>query len=131
MFAKPIVLQQHDVSMGYCISIVKLNFKTFVCSAELLKGFLISVLYCRFNPVNLLSADCIKGWHICQLEVMECRKIPWPAIVVQDEYCVEDCGWPSQDYAYECKINLLTGRTHQVCQLSFYVLFEFYFLVDS
>jgi hypothetical protein len=79
------------------------------------KGFQISVLYCRFNPVSLLSADFIKGWHICQLEVMECRKIPWPTIVVQDEYCIEDCGWPFQDYAYECKINLLTGRTHQVC----------------
>jgi len=123
VFAKSVVLQQHDLSMGNCISIVKLNFKK-IC------------LLCRVakrlpDKCRILSADCIKGWHICQLEVMECRKIPWPAIVVLDEYCVEDCGWPSQDYAYECKINLLTGRTHQVCQLSFYVLFEFYFLVDS
>lgn len=73
------------------------------------------VLYCGFNLVDLLSADFIKGWHLCQLEVMDCRKVPWPTTVVQDKYCVDDCGWPSQDYAYECKINLLTGRTHQVC----------------
>ncbi|KAK2447799.1 RNA pseudouridine synthase 6, chloroplastic [Trifolium repens] len=70
------------------------------------------------RPINmaprLISEDFIKGWLLCQLEIMECRKIPWPTSVVQDEYCVEDCGWPSQDYAYECKINLLTGQTHQI-----------------
>ncbi|RHN49279.1 putative tRNA pseudouridine(31) synthase [Medicago truncatula] len=74
----------------------------------------IGIIKHYMRPTNtaprLISEDCIKGWHICQLEVMDCRKIPWPAIVVQDEYC----GWPSQDYAYECKINLLTGRTHQI-----------------
>ncbi|KAK7359748.1 hypothetical protein VNO77_01713 [Canavalia gladiata] len=70
------------------------------------------------RPINmaprLISEDFIKGWHLCQLEVMECRKVPWPTTAIQDKYCVEDCGWPSQDYAYECKINLLTGRTHQI-----------------
>ncbi|XP_012568926.1 RNA pseudouridine synthase 6, chloroplastic [Cicer arietinum] len=70
------------------------------------------------RPINmaprLISEDFNKGWHICQLEVLECIKIPWPTTVVQEKYCVEDCGWPSQDYAYECKINLLTGRTHQI-----------------
>lgn len=71
------------------------------------------------QPSILLNADFIKGWHRCQLEVMECRKVPWPTTVIQDKYCVEDCGWPSQDHAYECKINLLTGKTHQVCELSF------------
>ncbi|KAE9594666.1 hypothetical protein Lal_00037444 [Lupinus albus] len=63
---------------------------------------------------RLISEDFIKGWHLCQLEVMECRKVPWPTTVIQGKYCVEDCGWPSQDYAYECTINLLTGRTHQI-----------------
>ncbi|RDX60332.1 RNA pseudouridine synthase 6, chloroplastic, partial [Mucuna pruriens] len=70
------------------------------------------------RPINmaprLISEDFIKGWHLCQLEVMECRKIPWPTTASQDKFCVEDCGWPCQDYAYECKINLLTGRTHQI-----------------
>ncbi|CAK8544659.1 unnamed protein product [Lathyrus sativus] len=78
----------------------------------------IGIIKHYMRPINmaprLVSEDFIKGWHICQLEVLECRKIPWPTIVVQDEYCVEDCGWPSQDYGYECKINLLTGRTHQI-----------------
>ncbi|CAI8590718.1 unnamed protein product [Vicia faba] len=78
----------------------------------------IGIINHYMRPINmaprLISEDFIKGWLLCQLEVMECRKVPWPTSVVQDEYCVEDCGWPSQDYAYECKINLLTGRTHQI-----------------
>ncbi|KAK4258977.1 hypothetical protein QN277_005362 [Acacia crassicarpa] len=70
------------------------------------------------RPVNraprLISEDYMEGWHLCQLEVMECRKVPWPSNVIQDKYCIEECGWPSQDYAYECKINLITGKTHQI-----------------
>ncbi|XP_047162908.1 RNA pseudouridine synthase 6, chloroplastic isoform X2 [Vigna umbellata] len=70
------------------------------------------------RPINmaprLISEDFIKGWHMCQLEIQECRKVPWPTPAIQDKYRVEDCGWPYQDFAYECKINLLTGRTHQL-----------------
>ncbi|ESW19737.1 hypothetical protein PHAVU_006G151200 [Phaseolus vulgaris] len=70
------------------------------------------------RPINmaprLISEDFIKGWLMCQLEIQECRKVPWPTPSIQDKYCVEDCGWPYQDFAYECKINLLTGRTHQI-----------------
>ncbi|XP_021821499.1 RNA pseudouridine synthase 6, chloroplastic [Prunus avium] len=70
------------------------------------------------RPINvaprLISEDFIERWSLCQLEVMECKEVPWPNAVVEEKYCVEDCGWPSKDYAYECKINLLTGRTHQV-----------------
>lgn len=62
----------------------------------------------------LLYAEFIKGWNLCQLEVLECKKVPWPDAITEETYSVEDCGWPSKDYAYECKINLLTGRTHQV-----------------
>ncbi|KAK4258976.1 hypothetical protein QN277_005361 [Acacia crassicarpa] len=70
------------------------------------------------RPVNraprLISEDYFERWHLCQLEVMECRKVPWPTTLIQDKFCIEDCGWPSQDYAYECTINLLTGKTHQI-----------------
>ncbi|KAF7840649.1 RNA pseudouridine synthase 6, chloroplastic isoform X1 [Senna tora] len=70
------------------------------------------------RPVNraprLISEDYIERWHLCQLEVMECKQVPWPTTAIQDKYCIEDCGWPSQDFAYECKINLLTGKTHQI-----------------
>ncbi|XP_028092457.1 RNA pseudouridine synthase 6, chloroplastic-like [Camellia sinensis] len=58
--------------------------------------------------------DFSKGWHLCQLEVLECKKVAWPNSVTEEKYCVEDCGWPLKEFAYECKINLLTGRTHQV-----------------
>ncbi|XP_060675236.1 RNA pseudouridine synthase 6, chloroplastic [Ziziphus jujuba] len=70
------------------------------------------------RPINmaprLISEDFIEGWHLCKLEIMECRKVPWPNQVTEEKYCIEDCHWPSKDYAYECKINLLTGRTHQI-----------------
>ncbi|KAB2634074.1 RNA pseudouridine synthase 6 [Pyrus ussuriensis x Pyrus communis] len=70
------------------------------------------------RPINLaprlISEDFMERWSLCQLEVMECKEVPWPSSVVEQKYCVEDCGWPSKEYAYECKINLLTGRTHQV-----------------
>ncbi|KAI4298659.1 hypothetical protein L6164_032192 [Bauhinia variegata] len=77
------------------------------------------------RPINmaprLVTEDFLKGWHLCQLEVMECRKVTWPSAVILDKYCIDDSGWPSQDYAYECKINLLTGKTHQIrAQLAAY-----------
>ncbi|CAL0301176.1 unnamed protein product [Lupinus luteus] len=78
----------------------------------------IGIITHYMRPTNmaprLVSEDFIKGWQICQLEVMECNQVPWPTTVIQDKYCIEDCEWPSKDYAYECKIKLLTGRTHQI-----------------
>ncbi|CAK9187777.1 unnamed protein product [Ilex paraguariensis] len=70
------------------------------------------------RPVNiaprLISEEFVKGWQLCQLDVLECRKVPWPNALIEKKYGIVDCGWPSKDFAYECKINLLTGRTHQV-----------------
>ncbi|KGN64541.1 RNA pseudouridine synthase 6, chloroplastic [Cucumis sativus] len=70
------------------------------------------------RPINiaprLVSKDCIDGWIICQLEVLECREVSWPDADIEAKYRVEDCGWPSKKKAYECRINLLTGRTHQI-----------------
>ncbi|CAK7351081.1 unnamed protein product [Dovyalis caffra] len=78
----------------------------------------IGVINHYMRPINiaprLVSEEFVKGWHLCQLEVMECKRVPWPDAITEEKYCVEDCGWPSKDYAYECKINLLTGRTHQI-----------------
>ncbi|CAH2078339.1 unnamed protein product [Thlaspi arvense] len=56
----------------------------------------------------------IKGWHLCQLEILECKKIPWPDAATEKKHDIEDCGWPSREYAYECTINLITGKTHQI-----------------
>ncbi|XP_050208683.1 RNA pseudouridine synthase 6, chloroplastic-like [Mercurialis annua] len=63
---------------------------------------------------RLVSEESIEKWHLCQLEVLECRKVPWPDSATEQKYSVEDSGWPSKDFAYECKIDLLTGRTHQI-----------------
>ncbi|KAK9714920.1 hypothetical protein RND81_06G130900 [Saponaria officinalis] len=63
---------------------------------------------------RIISEDYVEGWQLCQLEVLECNKVPWPKSVIEAKYQIEDCGWPVKKYAYECKINLLTGRTHQI-----------------
>lgn len=59
---------------------------------------------------------------------MECKEVPWPDPVIQQKYCIEDSEWPSKDRAYECKINLLTGRTHQVVKLFLSVVFQVYLI---
>ncbi|CAN1196951.1 RNA pseudouridine synthase 6, chloroplastic [Linum perenne] len=70
------------------------------------------------RPMNraprLVSEDSTEGWLLCQLEIMECKEVPWPSTAIEAKHRVEDCGWPSRDKAYECRINLLTGRTHQI-----------------
>ncbi|KVI01079.1 Pseudouridine synthase, catalytic domain-containing protein [Cynara cardunculus var. scolymus] len=67
----------------------------------------------RMAP-KVVSKDFIKGWNLCQLEVLECRKVPWPNALIEKKFGIEDFNWPSKEFAYECKINLLTGRTHQI-----------------
>ncbi|KAI5656820.1 hypothetical protein M9H77_25613 [Catharanthus roseus] len=78
----------------------------------------IGVITHYMRPINmaprLLSEDFVDGWHLCQLEVLDCKKVPWPTVPVQKKFDIENCGWPPQDFAYECTINLLTGRTHQI-----------------
>ncbi|XP_062161435.1 RNA pseudouridine synthase 6, chloroplastic [Alnus glutinosa] len=78
----------------------------------------IGIITHYMRPLNmaprLISEDFIKGWYLCLLEVLECKEVPWPNDVIENKYCIEDCGWPSKHIAYECKINLLTGRTHQI-----------------
>ncbi|RWW88698.1 hypothetical protein BHE74_00002410, partial [Ensete ventricosum] len=64
--------------------------------------------------VFFIIVDIIGGWQLCQLEVLECKEVKLPAAKVMETHNVEDCGWPFKKVAYECKINLLTGKTHQV-----------------
>ncbi|CAL5389958.1 unnamed protein product [Camellia sinensis] len=62
----------------------------------------------------VVDEECDVVGHLCQLEVLDCKKVAWPNSVTEEKYCVEDCGWPLKEFAYECKINLLTGRTRQI-----------------
>jgi len=70
------------------------------------------------RPVNraprLVSEDHIGKWYLCQMEVLDCKKVTWPNSLIRKAYSVNDCGWPQQEAAYECRINLLTGKTHQI-----------------
>ncbi|KAJ8442295.1 hypothetical protein Cgig2_011218 [Carnegiea gigantea] len=61
-----------------------------------------------------LNAEYVEGWQLCQLEVLDCEAVPWPNAVIKNKYQIQDCGWPERNFAYECKINLVTGRTHQI-----------------
>lgn len=70
--------------------------------------------YMDTKTITLWKADFIEGWPLCKLEILECKKVPWPNDIIKEKYCIEESQWLSKDYAYECKINLLTGRTHQV-----------------
>nr|XP_043608978.1 RNA pseudouridine synthase 6, chloroplastic-like [Erigeron canadensis]XP_043608980.1 RNA pseudouridine synthase 6, chloroplastic-like [Erigeron canadensis] len=63
---------------------------------------------------KLISEDFVEEWNLCQLEVLECKKVPWPNALVEEKYGIENFDWPNKEFAYECKINLLTGRTHQI-----------------
>ncbi|CAL5432156.1 unnamed protein product [Camellia sinensis] len=62
-----------------------------------------------------MQSNFSKGWHLCQLEVLDCKKVAWPNSVTEEKYCVEDCGWPLKEFAYECKINLLTDSSTIGC----------------
>ncbi|ONK61076.1 uncharacterized protein A4U43_C08F26010 [Asparagus officinalis] len=70
------------------------------------------------RPVNraprIVSEDPIDSWHLCQLEVLECKEVPWPNANTDKNYNIDDCGWPLKTSAYECRINLITGKTHQI-----------------
>lgn len=63
---------------------------------------------------RLVSEEYVKGWQLCQLEVLDCKEVPWPDSIIEEKYQIKDCQWPVKNFAYECKINLLTGRTHQI-----------------
>lgn len=84
------------------------------CSANYKNDFLLAMFIQLDLIVSLWCAEYTKGWYLCQLEVLECKKVPWPNAATVKNYGIEDCGWSSKEFAYECKISLLTGRTHQV-----------------
>ena len=62
------------------------------------------------------------GWAKCQLEVLECEEISWPSPEVEATYRVQNAGWERKKSAYECKVKLITGRTHQVSSSYFQVM---------
>ncbi|KAJ7516872.1 hypothetical protein O6H91_21G002400 [Diphasiastrum complanatum] len=67
----------------------------------------------RYAP-RILSKEPYAGWHLCELEVFDCEQIVWPSAKAEENFGIQSCGWVEKDYAYECNLRLLTGRTHQV-----------------
>lgn len=72
--------------------------------------------YMRPGPRHprILSPVLLPGWARCQLEVVDCKKVSWPGSEVEARYCIQDTGWEAKTFAYECRVQLFTGRTHQV-----------------
>lgn len=101
------------------IFILQLKWLIKITTLSALCDFLISKL--------LLGADFIKGWYLCQIEVLACKEVPWPSTLIEEKYHIEDSGWPLKNSAFECKINLLTGRTHQVCLTLHSLFLPFFF----
>ena len=66
------------------------------------------------ESISLVSLVAHADWANCELDVLNCKQVPWPSAVIEANYRVADCGWAPRKHAYECSVHLLTGRTHQV-----------------
>ncbi|KAH7434755.1 hypothetical protein KP509_06G033200 [Ceratopteris richardii] len=63
---------------------------------------------------RIVSPVYVAGWIKCELEVIECKEVPWPSAKVEASNRIQNMGWEAKSVAYECKVKLLTGRTHQI-----------------
>lgn len=63
---------------------------------------------------RIVSSAPYPGWARCELEVLECKEVLWPATEAEAKYRIKDSGWETKKFAYECKVEILTGRTHQI-----------------
>lgn len=66
------------------------------------------------ESISLVSLVAHADWANCELDVLNCKQVPWPSAAIEANYRVADCGWAPRKHAYECSVHLLTGRTHQV-----------------
>eukprot|EP00850_Spirogloea_muscicola_P013126 SM000087S23408 [mRNA] locus=s87:473091:475448:- [translate_table: standard] len=68
-------------------------------------------------PPRVVSAEPLEGWLRCQLEVMECRAVPWPSMQALQHAGITSSSSDAagrQHQAFECVVRLVTGRTHQI-----------------
>ncbi|EFJ05993.1 hypothetical protein SELMODRAFT_136149, partial [Selaginella moellendorffii] len=65
-------------------------------------------------PPRIMSNNERLGWQLCVMHVLECKQVPWPSEAALSEYQVQPCGWTKSKFAYECRVKLLTGLTHQL-----------------
>lgn len=85
-----------------------------LASAPMPCGMITHYMHPSSRAPRIISEEYVEGWQLCQLEVLDCEAVPWPNAVIKNRYQIQDCGWPERNFAYECKINLVTGRTHQI-----------------
>ncbi|XP_056687838.1 RNA pseudouridine synthase 6, chloroplastic-like [Spinacia oleracea] len=43
---------------------------------------------------RIVSEEYVKGSQLWQLEVLDCKEVPWPNTIIEEKYQINDCGWP-------------------------------------
>ncbi|CAI5974569.1 unnamed protein product [Closterium sp. NIES-65] len=66
-----------------------------------------------YSP-KILTREAMPGWQRCELVIRRVEEVPWPADSVLAAADVDCSYWPAADVAYECLVELITGRTHQL-----------------
>ncbi|CAI5511893.1 unnamed protein product [Closterium sp. Naga37s-1] len=66
-----------------------------------------------YSP-KILTREAMPGWQRCELVIRRVEEVPWPADSALASADVDCSYWPAADVAYECLVELITGRTHQL-----------------
>ncbi|CAI7858236.1 unnamed protein product, partial [Closterium sp. NIES-53] len=66
-----------------------------------------------YSP-KILTREAMPDWQRCELVIRRVEVVPWPADSALAAADVDCSYWPAADVAYECLVELITGRTHQL-----------------
>ncbi|CAI5478434.1 unnamed protein product [Closterium sp. Yama58-4] len=66
-----------------------------------------------YSP-KILTREAMPGWQPCELVIRRVEEVAWPADSALAAADVDCSYWPAADVAYECLVELITGRTHQL-----------------
>ena len=105
-----IVLQS---SLFKLIALSSSHHSSTICALERYEVFS-NIRFAVPESISLVSLVAHADWANCELDVLNCKQVPWPSAAIEANYRVADCGWAPRKHAYECSVHLLTGRTHQV-----------------
>ena len=106
-----------DFVMMTKVAMMILDFVMMTNVAKMILDFVMMTKVAMMILDFVMMSDEREGWFRCELKVMSCRKVPYPSLQSAQKGGVSDLGnWGEepQEFAYECTIRLMTGRTHQV-----------------
>lgn len=100
-------------SLFKLITLSSSHHSSTICALERYEVFS-NIKFAVPESISLVSLVAHADWANCELDVLNCKQVPWPSAAIEANYRVADCGWAPRKHAYECSVHLLTGRTHQV-----------------